>query len=481
MCGIFGIYDHEEAARLAYLGLYALQHRGEESAGIVASDGKKAFYHRGMGLVGDVFNEKILEILKGHIAIGHNRYSTTGSSTIKNAQPFFAEFKKGPLALAHNGNLTNADGLREELENTGAIFQSTMDSEVIVHLLARGGNMSIEDNLTSTLSRLVGSYSLVIMMNGTLVGARDPRGWRPLCLGKMGDSYILASETCALDLLQAEYVRDIEPGEIVLINKDGLRSLKPFAPQKINHCIFEYIYFARPDSRVFGHSVDQARKELGRQLAREYPTCRSHADRHSRESGNPGNDASITASAGMTAKADFVMAIPDSGNCAALGYAAQSGLPYEIGMIRNHYIGRTFIQPSQATRDFKVKVKLNPIKEMLNGKRIVVVEDSIVRGTTSKSRIDTLRAAGAKEIHMMISCPPLTHPCFFGIDFPTKKELIASSKSIEEIRKFIGVDSLNYLSLEGMLKCSPIPPANFCHACFDGAYPIPVSLADQIA
>lgn len=452
MCGIFGIYDHEEAARLTYLGLYALQHRGEESAGIVASDGKKAFYHRGMGLVGDVFSEKILDSLKGHIAIGHNRYSTTGSSTIKNAQPFFAEFKKGPLALAHNGNLTNADALREELENTGAIFQSTMDSEVIVHLLARGGNMSIEDNLTAAISRLVGSYSLVIMMNGTLIGARDPRGWRPLCLGKLGDSYVLASETCALDLLQAKYIRDVEPGEIVLINKDGLKSLKPFAPQKVNHCIFEYVYFARPDSRVFGYSVDNARKELGRQLAREFPFTKDQAD--------------------------FVMAIPDSGNCAALGYAAESGLPYEIGMIRNHYIGRTFIQPSQSTRDFKVKVKLNPIKEMLQGKRIVVVEDSIVRGTTSKGRIDALRQAGAKEIHMMISCPPLTHPCFFGIDFPTKKELIASNKSIEEIKKFIGVDSLNYLSQEGLLKCSPIPPTNFCHACFDGAYPIPVKLSE---
>lgn len=468
MCGIFGIYDHEEAARLTYLGLYALQHRGEESAGIVASDGKKAFYHRGMGLVGDVFNEKILETLKGHISIGHNRYSTTGSSTIKNAQPFFAQFKKGPLALAHNGNLTNADSLREELENTGAIFQSTMDSEVIVHLLARGGNMSIEDNLTATISRLAGAYSLVIMMNGTLVGARDPRGWRPLCLGKMGDSYVLASETCALDLLQAEYIRDVEPGEIVLINKDGLKSLKPFAPQKINHCIFEYIYFARPDSRVYGQSVDNTRKELGRQLAREFPI------RHSRGSGNPSLDPHFRGDDKGGTTADFVMAIPDSGNCAALGYAAQSGLPYEVGMIRNHYIGRTFIQPAQATRDFKVKVKLNPIKEMLAGKRIVVVEDSIVRGTTSKGRIDTLRAAGAKEIHMMISCPPLRWPCFFGIDFPTKKELIASEHSVEEIRKFIGVDSLNYLSLEGLLKCSPIPPADFCHACFDGIYPIPV-------
>ncbi|MFC1708777.1 amidophosphoribosyltransferase [Candidatus Omnitrophota bacterium] len=442
MCGIFGISNHKDAARLTYLGLYALQHRGEESAGIVVRNGKKLKYHKGMGLVSDVFGEDRIKLLRGTLAVGHNRYSTTGSSSIKNIQPFFVSHRKKIIAIAHNGNLTNTFKLRNEMEEKGSIFQTTMDSEIIAHLLASPEKKDIKEIVGWALSQLEGAYSLVLMLNNLLIGARDSYGWRPLCLGKLDGSYVLASETCALDLIQAKYIRDIEPGEIVFINKDKLESIKPFAKNKCAHCIFEYIYFARPDSNIFENNVYRTRRQLGAQLAEEYPV-----------------------------DCDLVTPIPDSGVYASIGYAEKSGIPFEMGMIRNHYVGRTFIQPSQFIRDFKVRIKLNPIKDVLEGKRVVIVEDSIVRGTTSKARVKSLREAGAKEVHMRISCPPLKFPCFYGIDFPTKKELIASKHSIDWIRDFIGVDSLKYLSLEGMLGAMPLAKDKFCTACFNGEYP----------
>ena len=442
-CGIFGIYGHKDAARLTYLGLYALQHRGEESAGIVAYDGKRVRSHMGMGLVGDVFDEGIIKSLHGNTACGHVRYSTTGSNHEKNIQPFLATLQRGHIAIAHNGNLVNTLKLRQEMERKGSIFQTTMDSEIIVHLLARSGKKDRKHGVVDALSQLDGSYSLVLMLDNLLIGARDPYGFRPLCLGKLDGVYVLASESCALDLIRADYVREIEPGEIVFIDENGLKSIKPFSGNKHSLCIFEYIYFARPDSNIFGKNVYLTRKRLGRQLARECPV-----------------------------DCDLVMPIPDSGNYAAVGFAAESKIPYELGMIRNHYIGRTFIQPSQSIRDFRVRIKLNPIRDVLKNKRIVIIEDSIVRGTTSRVRVKTLREAGAKEVHMRVSCPPLRFPCFYGIDFPTKKELIASSHTIEWIRNFIGLDSLEYLSLEGMLEAIPLPESEFCTACFNGAYPV---------
>jgi len=453
MCGIFGVIGHKDAARLTYLGLYALQHRGEESAGIIAYNRGKINYHKGMGLVSDVFDERILESLKGDIAVGHVRYSTTGSSTVKNIQPFFVDHRKGYIAIAHNGNLTNTVSLRDEMERRGSIFQTTMDSEVIAHLIVKSEGKDKKESVAWALSQLEGAYSLVLLVNDLLVGARDPYGFRPLCLGKLDGAYVLASETCALDLIQAQYVRDVEPGEIVFISKNNLESVKPFPGKRHAFCIFEYIYFARPDSNIFAKNVYLSRKRLGRQLARECP-----------------------------ADCDLVMPVPDSGNYAALGFAEESKIPYEVGMIRNHYVGRTFIQPSQFIRDFRVKIKLNPIKDVLGGKRIAVIEDSIVRGTTSRARIKTIREAGAKEVHMRISCPPLRFPCFYGIDFPTKKELIASGHSIDEIRDFMGLDSLEYLSLEGMLKSMLLPEEEFCTACFSGKYPtvIPKNLSKEI-
>jgi len=443
MCGIFGVIGHKDAARLTYLGLYALQHRGEESAGIVTFDGKNVTQHKGLGLVGDVFDERIIRSLHGDLAVGHVRYSTTGSSLAKNIQPFLVKHKKSHIAVAHNGNFTNTVKLHAALEEKGSIFQTSMDSEIIVHLLAKAEDKSYKNRVIEVLSQLEGAYSFVLMLNDTLVGARDPFGWRPLCIGRLDGAYVLSSETCGLDLIQAKYVRDVEPGEVVFINKNGLKSIKAFSQDKHSLCIFEYIYFARPDSNIFGKNVYLTRKQLGRQLAREYP-----------------------------ADCDLVMPIPDSGNYAAVGFAEESRIPYEVGMIRNHYIGRTFIQPSQFIRDFRVKVKLNPIKDVLKGKRIAIIEDSIVRGTTSRARVKTLWEAGAKEVHMRISCPPLRFPCFYGIDFPTKKELIASRHSIEWVRDFIGVDTLKYLSKEGMLESMPLPSREFCSACFDGIYPI---------
>jgi len=443
MCGIFGIYPHKDAGHLACLGLYALQHRGEESGGIITRNGKKVYLHKAMGLVSDVFDEKIIRTLRGELAVGHVRYSTTGSSNIKNTQPFYVKSKIGDIAIAHNGNLTNTLSLHRELEDDGALFQTSMDSEIIAHLLAHSQKKDIKETITWSLSKLEGAYSLVLMLNDILVGARDTFGWRPLCLGKLDGAYILASETCALDLIGAQYIRDIQPGEIVFIKKDGIQSFEPFQKTAHAFCIFEYIYFARPDSNIFEHNVYMTRKRLGAQLAAEFP-----------------------------AEADLVMPIPDSGTYAALGFSEASKIPFEYGMIRNHYIGRTFIQPSQDLRDFRVRIKLNPLKEVLNGKKVAIVEDSIVRGTTSRIRVKTLREAGAKEIHMRVSCPPLRHPCFYGIDFPTRKELVASKHDIAWVRDFIGADSLEYLSLEGMLKSMPLPKEDFCTACYTGQYPI---------
>ena len=445
-CGIFGVYGHERASELTYLGLFALQHRGEESAGIVTSDGKKLHLYKNLGLVGDVFHHhSTLESLPGNVAIGHVRYSTTGSTNVTNAQPFMVDFSRGQVAIAHNGNLVNAQILRDELEAYGAIFGSTTDSEIFIHLMARPEFKTHEECVLGAVSRAEGAYSVVMLLDDTLVALRDPHGFRPLSLGKLGRSYVVASETCAFDLIEAEYVRDIEPGEVLFIDKKGLRSFYPFKDQKnirIAHCIFEHVYFARPDSKIFGENVGLVRERLGRILAEEHP-----------------------------AKADIVVPVPDSGNFAAVGFSEVSGIPLAHGFTRNHYIGRTFINPTQEARTFKVKIKLNPIREMVEAKRIVVVDDSIVRGNTSKSRVSLLRRAGAKEVHLRISCPPHISPCFYGIDFPSKKELIAANNSIEEIKKYIDVDSLGYLSEEGLLKAVSFPKENYCTACFTGKYP----------
>ncbi len=445
-CGVFGIFNHAEASHLAYLGLYALQHRGEESAGMVTTNGGEPKSHKGMGLVADTFTPDTLRALSGKAALGHVRYSTTGSSLMKNAQPFLAQHSGGFLAIAHNGNLVNARELKMNLEAKGSIFQSTMDSEIFVHLIARSKKPGYMEKTIQALSQVRGAYSVGLLTEKALIGARDPRGVRPLCLGERNGSFVLASETCALDLVQAKYLRDVEPGEVILIDQDGVHSEHPFPRVRPAFCIFEYVYFARPDSNVFGENVYLIRKRLGARLAEESP-----------------------------AECDLVMPIPDSGNYAALGFAERMGLPFEMGMIRNHYVGRTFIQPSQAVRDFGVKVKLNPVRDLLRGKRIVVIEDSIVRGTTSRTRIQALRDAGASEVHMRVSCPPHRFPCHYGIDFPTQSELIASSRSVEEIRQFIGLDSLAYVSLEGMVQAMPQPSDSFCLACYSGHYPIQIS------
>lgn len=446
MCGIIGVSNHEDAAKVVFLGLYALQHRGEEAAGIASYDGEIHIV-KNPGLVADALDEKLISGLKGKVAIGHCRYSTTGSSNFKNIQPFLVTHKNRPIAVAHNGNLTNTETLYERLEEEGSIFQTSMDTEVIVHLLVKTKNGDFKQWFSNVLSQLEGAYSLIFLVGDTIVGARDPHGFRPLCLGKLGDSYILASESCALDLIKAKFIREIEPGEIIIIRGNKIESchLPRRTQEHSSYCIFENIYFARPDSNIFGDNVYEVRKRLGMQLAKEHPVK----------------------------DADLVMAIPDSGNYAAIGYAQQLDLPLEVGMIRNHYIGRTFIQPSQFMRDFRVRVKLNPIKDVIKGKKIVVVEDSIVRGTTSRNRIEALREVGPKEIHMRISCPPIKSPCFYGIDFPSKGELIAANKSVKKIGEFINVDSLEYLSLEGMLSVMK-DSKEFCHACFTGEYPVPI-------
>jgi amidophosphoribosyltransferase len=445
-CGVFGVFGHPEAAQLAYLGLYALQHRGQESAGIVTSNGRALQAHKGMGLVGDIFTEEVLAGLDGHMAIGHVRYSTLGASELRNAQPITMHYAHGPIAVAHNGNLTNARALRDELEAAGSIFQSTAESEMIIHLMATQRLDSERDALTRMLHLIEGAFSLVILKPDVLVGLRDPHGWRPLSLGRLDGAYILTSETCALDLLHAEFVRELEPGEVVVISESGLESFYPFGRNtRRAHCIFELIYFARPDSRLFGEVAHLVRKRLGAACAREHPV-----------------------------EADLVIPIPDSGNSAAIGYAEASGIPFDFGITRNHYIGRTFIQPQQAIRDFGVRVKLNPVRDIIAGKRVVVVEDSIVRGTTTVMRMNSIREAGAKQVHLRVSCPPIQWPCHYGIDFATREELIAANKSVDEIREFLGVDSLGYLSKEGMLACMK-DGADFCTACFDGNYPVAVN------
>lgn len=448
-CGVFGIYEHPEAAKLAYFGLYALQHRGQESAGIAVARNKTITAHKGMGLVPDVFDMSHLEQLNGGSAIGHVRYSTTGSSILSNAQPFVVHHRNKSYAIAHNGNLVNAHILKEKFEEEGSIFQTTMDSEVALHVFIKNLKFGLEQALMNMVSSLRGAYSFVLLTGkGEVIGIKDPNGFRPLCIGIKNGHYILASETCALDLLEAKFVRELDPGEIVIIYKDGVRSIKSEATCKGSFCIFEHIYFARPDSIFSGKNVYLTRKAHGRQLAMEAPV-----------------------------EADLVMPFPDSGNYAALGYSEASGIPFEMGMIRNHYVGRTFIQPTQNMRDFGVRVKLNPVKKLLEGKDIIIIEDSIIRGTTARTRIKALRELGVKRVHMRISCPPHRHPCHYGIDFSTKGELIAARKSIDELRGFLGLDSLHYLSLEGLRKatCGDGGDYNFCQACFDGKYPVDFS------
>ncbi len=431
---------------MVHLGLYSLQHRGQESSGIIAVDrerGAKAI--KSMGLVSEALSAPAVEGLPGDIAIGHTRYSTAGSSTIENAQPMLARFRDGHIGLAHNGNITNASELRRELEDGGSIFTSTMDSEVLVHRIARSFADTPEQRLADALRGVEGAYCLVVVVGSTLLAARDPRGWRPLVMGKLGDATIFTSETCALDLLGATLVREVERGEIIAVDASGTRSSFPLEKRESRKCVFEYVYFSRPDSQVFGGSVDRARRELGRRLARDFPAP----------------------------SADLVFSVPDSSNSAALGYAEESGLPFELALIRNHYVGRTFLQPTQAGRDAKVKVKYNAVGEVLRGKSVVMVDDSIVRGTTTRGLVNMVRAAGAREVHLRVSSSPVTGPCYYGIDTPTREELIAANMTIPEITEAVGADTLGYLTLDGMLESVPGGPAGFCHACFSGDYPTP--------
>jgi amidophosphoribosyltransferase len=443
MCGIFAIANHTDAARMTYLGLYALQHRGQESTGISSSDSDQVYTHKAMGYVADVFSEDVLNRLKGINAIGHTRYSTAGDSCEGNAQPIVVKCTYGTVALVHNGNLINAVSLRESLEQEGAIFQSTSDSEVILHLIARSDADDLLDALGETLSRVQGAFSLLLLTEDSVIAVRDPNGFRPLNIGKINGSYVFGSETCAFDLIGASYVREVEPGEIVRVRGDQLTSVKALHAPRLAKCIFEHVYFSRPDSIVFGRSVQASRDLMGRILAQESPVA-----------------------------ADVVVPVPDSGVTAAIGYSQESGIPFAFGLIRNHYVGRTFIEPKTAIRNFGVKVKLNPVKELLAGKRVVLIDDSIVRGTTSRKIVKMVRAAGAKEVHMRISCPPSLSPCFYGIDTPTKKELIASSHTVEEIAKYIEADSLAYLSLPGLMRSVGGKGNEFCTACYTGQYPI---------
>jgi len=445
-CGIFGICGHPEAAPITYFGLYALQHRGQESSGIsVVRDGT-IVGHKGMGLVSDVFDMERLQLLAGSCAVGHARYSTTGSSILTNAQPFMVRHRQKSYAVAHNGNIVNAHALKNELEEAGSIFQTTMDSEVFLHLFVKNLGLGFEQALVETVSRLQGAFSFVMLTSrGEVIGIKDPYGFRPLCLGKLNGNYVLASETCAFDLVEAEFVRELDPGEIVIISRDGIKSIKtPHAEQRA-FCIFEFIYFARPDSTFYGQNVYLTRKAHGRRLAEEAPV-----------------------------EADFVMPFPDSGTYAAIGYSEASGIPFEMGMIRNHYVGRTFIQPTQSMRDFSVRVKLNPVHQLLKGKDLIIIEDSIIRGTTIKTRVKALRELGVGKVHMRVAGPPHRFPCHYGIDFSTRGELIAAKKGVEELRGYLGLDSLHYLSIEGLLTSTGIedPERNFCKACFDGCYPV---------
>ena len=445
-CGVMGVVGVPNAAEIAALGLHALQHRGQEATGVVACDEHGEFRTaKGIGLVSDVYRRESLAPLAGTLAIGHNRYSTAGGLTLENTQPLRVVYRGGPLALAHNGNLTNARTLRQGLEESGSIFQTSLDTEIFLHLLALTGVDNVEEALVEAARQVEGAYSLVVLTREGVIALRDPHGFRPLCIGRLGDGYVVASETCALDLVGADFLREVQPGEMVTIDPHGMRTRQAIAPaEPSQHCVFEHIYFSRPDSRVFGDSVDAVRRRLGRRLAQEQPV-----------------------------DADFVTAVPDSSNSIALGYSEASGLPYELALIRNHYVGRTFIQPQQAGRDFGVRVKFNPVREILDGKRVVVVDDSIVRGTTSRKLVRLLRRAGAREVHFRVGSPPVTHPCFYGIDTPSRRELIGALKSVEEIREYLGVDSLGYLSLDGLLACEK-EPRNFCRACFTGQYPVAV-------
>ena len=448
-CGVVGVYGHLDAANLAYLGLYALQHRGQESAGIVASNNGSMHLEVGMGLVADVFSDSRLKKLPGNIAIGHNRYSTTGGSRIKNAQPCLIEYAGGTMAMGHNGNLVNASEIRKELGAEGAIFQSTNDSEVIVHLMAQSRRNLFVDRAVAALSQVKGAYSIVLMSENELIAARDPQGFRPLCLGKLDGAYIVASESCVMDLLEAEFIREIEPGELILINQFGMKSFHPFPKTATKQCVFEHIYFSRPDSYLFGQSVYSVRKLMGRALAREKPV-----------------------------EADVVVPVPDSGVISAMGYSEESEIPFQMGLIRNHYVGRTFIEPQSQIRNFGVKIKLNAVKPVIEGKRVIIIDDSIVRGTTSKKIVRMLREVGAKEVHVRISSPPTTHSCFYGIDTPTKGELIASNLDIDQTCEYLGADSLHYITLEKMLEIFGEQKDDFCAACFDGRYPVDVTGSD---
>jgi amidophosphoribosyltransferase len=447
-CGVFGIFGHAEAARLTYLGLYALQHRGQESAGIVSADGRQLYTDRGMGHVNDIFREENLARLAGPAAIGHVRYSTAGKVSINEAQPFAVKCSFGQVALCHNGNLPDASEARRELERDGAIFSSTSDTEVVLHRIARSRTGSLEEAIIEALRPDEGAFSMLFATPGSLIAVRDPRGFRPLCLGTLDGATVFASETCAFDLIGAQYLRDVEPGEMIIVDGAGLRSLHPFAEKPHTHCIFEHVYFARPDSLVFGRSINKSRHMLGRHLARECP-----------------------------ADADIVVPVPDSGVAAAIGYAAESGLKFRFGLVRNHYIGRTFIEPHSQIRHFGVKIKLNPVRDLIEGRRVVLIDDSIVRGTTSKKIVKMVRDAGARQVHMRISCPPTISPCYYGVDTPTREELIAAQKSVAEIGEFIGADSLGYLSLPGLLEaCGDPANTRFCTACYTGQYPTPLGL-----
>jgi amidophosphoribosyltransferase len=450
-CGVFGVFGHPEAANLAYLGLYALQHRGQESAGIASTDGSVITFHKEMGQVADIFSEDILARLPGDCAIGHVRYSTTGSSELKNAQPFVVDFESGSIAIAHNGNLVNAQQIKRELEINGSIFQSTMDTEVIIHLIALSRRETIEERIVEALSRVRGAYSLVFLLPDKLIAVRDPQGIRPLVIGTIkGGGHVVASESCALDLIEGTLLRDVAPGEMVVIDRAGVRSLMPFPHVAPHFCVFEYIYFARPDSVMSGTSIYEVRKRMGHRLAIENPV-----------------------------DADIVIPVPDSGVPAAIGFSEESGIPFEMGLIRNHYVGRTFIEPQQSIRHFGVKIKLNAIRDVVEGKRVVVVDDSIVRGTTGRKIIKMIRTAGAKEIHLRISSPPTTFPCFYGIDTPSRRDLIAATHSLDEINTYLTSDSLGYLSMEGLHACVPEGArGGYCHACFSGDYSVPLEEAD---
>jgi amidophosphoribosyltransferase len=442
-CGVFGIFGHHESANMTYLGLYALQHRGQESAGIAASDGTTVRVSKAMGYVADNFNNQSLAQLPGRAAIGHVRYSTAGESRLANAQPFLIDCAHGQISICHNGNLTNADALRNELVHNGSIFQSGSDTEVVLHLYARSQARNAEDAIVESVTQLQGAFSFLLLTPDRMFAVRDPHGFRPLALGRLDDTWVVCSETCAMDLIGATYVRDVEPGELLIISAGGVRSVKPFGAAQLAHCVFEHVYFSRPDSYVFGKSVNEVRTNLGRVLARE-----------------------------QRVDADVVIPIPDSGVCAAMGYADEANIPLRMGLIRNHYVGRTFIQPQSAIRHFGVKVKLNPVRSILEGKRVVLVDDSLVRGTTSRKIVRMVRAAGASEVHVRISCPPTISPCFYGVDTPRRSELMAATHTLDEIREYLDCDSVAYLSLEGMLKAVGDGSGNYCTSCYTGRYPV---------